>query len=102
MSPDRRTTLDRLIAWSPVLLLGALAAFTYWLNTQVRAPAPAYDGSKRHDPDIFVENFRATMLDADGRVRQAIEATRAEHFPDDDTTTLTAPSITFTDPDNRR
>ena len=36
----RQPLLDRMIAWSPVFLLGALVAMTYWLNAQVRAPAP--------------------------------------------------------------
>ena len=29
--------IDRLVAWSPVLLLGGLAALTYWLDAQVQA-----------------------------------------------------------------
>lgn len=94
--------LDRFITWSPVLLLGSLAGFTYWLNAQVNLTAPAFDGSRRHDPDIFVETFRAENLDQDGRVRQALVAERAEHYPDDDTTALTAPQITFTDPGKPR
>ena len=34
-----REIIDRFVAWSPVLLLGALAALTYWLDAQVTAPA---------------------------------------------------------------
>lgn len=94
--------LDRLITWSPVLLLGSLAGLTYWLNTQVSVAAPSFDGSGRHDPDIFVENFRAVNLDQDGRVRQALVAKRADHYPDDDTTAFDAPAITFTDPGKPR
>ena len=60
---------------------------------------PAFDGSSRHDPDIFVENFKAVNLDSDGRIRESLTATRAEHFPDDDTTDFIAPSMTLTDPD---
>jgi lipopolysaccharide export system protein LptC len=93
---------DRLVTWSPVLLLGALAGLTYWLNAQVRLAAPAFDGSGRHDPDVFVETFRAINLDQDGRVRQALVADRAEHYPDDDTTAFDAPAITFTDPGKPR
>lgn len=89
--------LDRLVAWSPVLLLGALAALTYWLDAQVRPPSPAFDGSGRHDPDIFIENFKAISLDAAGNVRQALSARVARHFPDDDTTELDAPLITISE-----
>jgi len=35
-----RAVFDRLIAWSPVLLLGGLAALTYWLDAQVQPAAP--------------------------------------------------------------
>jgi len=94
--------LDRFVTWSPVLLLGALAALTYWLNAQVRIAGPTFDGSGRHDPDVFVENFKAVNLDKDGLVRQALIARRAQHYPDDDTTALDAPQIIFTDPGKPR
>ncbi len=102
MSSRPQVWLDRLINWSPVLLLGSLAGMTYWLNTQVRLAAPAFDGSSRHDPDVFVERFKAVNLDQDGRIRQALAANRAEHFPDDDTTTFDSPALTFTDPGKPR
>jgi lipopolysaccharide export system protein LptC len=94
--------LNRLIAWSPVLLLGALAALTYWLNAQVQGPSPAFDGSRRHDPDLFIENFKAISLGPTGEVRQALSARVARHFPDDDTTELEAPVITLSDPGKPR
>jgi lipopolysaccharide export system protein LptC len=98
----RQAWLDRLIAWSPVLLLGALAALTYWLNAQIRVAGPAFDGSGRHDADVFVDNFRAIAMDKDGRIRQSLVATRAQHYPDDDTTGLEQPQIAFTDPGKPR
>jgi lipopolysaccharide export system protein LptC len=81
-----RSFLDRAVAWSPVLLLGGLAALSYWLDAQVQPPAPRRDGSARHDPDIFAEGVRVLKLDADGRPLQMLAARRAEHFPDDLTT----------------
>lgn len=90
--------LNRLIGWSPVLLLGALAALTYWLNAQVQGPAPAFDGSGRHDTDLFIDNFKAFSLDASGHVRQSLSARVARHFPDDDTTELEVPLITLSEP----
>jgi lipopolysaccharide export system protein LptC len=93
-----RAWLDRLIAWSPVLLLGGVTALTYWLNAQVQPGAAKFDGSGRHDTDLYIENFRAISLDPEGRVRQSITARIARHFPDDDTTEFESPLITFTDP----
>lgn len=94
-----RSWLDRLIAWSPVLLLGALAALTYWLNAQVQPGAAKFDGSGRHDTDLYIENFKAVSLDEEGRIRQSITAKVARHYPDDDTTEFESPLITFSDPD---
>ena len=47
MTSRGQAWFDRLIAWSPVLLLGALAALTYWLNAQVQVAGPSFDGSGR-------------------------------------------------------
>lgn len=97
-----RRFLDRLTAWSPVLLLGGLAALTYWLDAQV-APQPSRgDGSSRHDPDLYVESFRAMTFAADGQVSQSLSAKRAEHFPDDDSIELTAPAVVLTEPGRPR
>jgi lipopolysaccharide export system protein LptC len=93
-----RAWLDRLIAWSPVFLLGAFAALTYWLNAQVQPGLAAFDGSGRHDTDLYIEDFKAVSLDPQGRVRQSITARIARHFPDDDTTEFESPLITFSDP----
>ena len=93
-----RAWLDRLIAWSPVLLLSAVTALTYWLNAQVQTGTGSFDGSGRHDTDLYIEDFKAISLDADGRVRQSISAKLARHFPDDDTTEFESPLITFSDP----
>ena len=81
-----RSWIDRATAWSPVLLLGGLAALTYWLDAQVQQAAPRRDGSARHDPDIFAEGVRVLKLDPDGRPLQSLSARRAEHFMDDQTT----------------
>jgi lipopolysaccharide export system protein LptC len=93
-----RAWLDRLIAWSPVFLLGAFAALTYWLNAQVQSGVGPFDGSGRHDTDLYIEDFQAVSLDPEGRVRQSITAKVARHYPDDDSTEFESPLITFSDP----
>jgi len=97
-----RAFLDRLVAWAPVLLLGGLAALTYWLDAQVQPPQPRRDGTTRHDPDLFIENFRATVLDADGRPRQSLTAKRAQHYPDDDSVDIAGLTLALTDPGRPR
>ena len=93
-----RAWLDRLIAWSPIFLLGAFTALTYWLNAQVQPGGAAFDGSGRHDTDLYIEDFKAVSLDPQGHVRQSITARIARHFPDDDTTEFESPLITFSEP----
>jgi lipopolysaccharide export system protein LptC len=100
MTPKR--LLDRLVSWSPVLFLGGLAALTYWLDAQVLSSGRPADGSSRHDPDLFIERFTAVTFDADGRVRQMLAASRAEHFPDDGSVDLVAPVFEITDPGKPR
>jgi len=95
-----RLFLDRLVAWSPVLLLGALAALTYWLDAQVQAPALHRDGSSRHDPDLFLTDFKAVTFDARGLPRESLTAASARHFPDDDSAELADPTLSLTEPDH--
>jgi lipopolysaccharide export system protein LptC len=91
-----RAFLNRLTAWSPVLLLGALAALTFWLDAQVQAPLARRDGSTRHDPDLFLVNFRAVNFDENGKPRETLAAKRGEHFPDDDSAALIDPMFKIT------
>ena len=87
MSTTRR--LDRLVSWSPVLLLASPAALPYWLDAQFQPPPPRLDGNRRHDVDIYVDNVRAINFGADGKPLQILSAARGEHYPDDDTTVFT-------------
>jgi lipopolysaccharide export system protein LptC len=101
MMPLGRRFLDRLTSWSPVLLLGGLAALTYWLDAQVQQPLRR-DATARHDPDLYAEGVRAVTFGTDGRVQQSLAAARVEHFPDDNGTEFTAPAIVLTDPGHPR
>lgn len=91
-----RAFFDRLVAWSPVFLLGGLAGLTYWLDAQVQSPASHRDGSARHDPDLFLQDFRAVTFDERGHPSQALAAAKAEHFPDNDTAELVDPRLSLT------
>ena len=98
----RRAKTDKLIAWSPVLLLAGLAALTYWLNAQIQPSTARRDGATRHDPDVYIENFSAITFGADGGVLQSLAAKHAEHYPDDDSIDLNSPSLVLTDPGKPR
>jgi lipopolysaccharide export system protein LptC len=91
-----RTLIDRLVSWSPVLLLGALAALTWWLDAQIRPPV-ARDGLPRHDPDLVVTNFRAASFDEKGHPAQRLDAREARHYPDDGSTAFVDPRLVLTE-----
>ena len=98
----QRARLDRLVAWTPVLLLGCLAALTFWLDAQVQSSGARSDGASRHDPDLYIESLSAVSFDTSGRVLQSLSAAHAQHYPDDDSVELTAPSLALTDPGKPR
>lgn len=85
---------SRLAARFPLALLLLLAALTWWLDQRVQGPLATQDGSQRHDPDYIVDNFAATSLGENGKPEHVLFAKRMAHFPDDDSTELTAPRYT--------
>lgn len=81
---------ERLSAWLPIALLAMLAALTSWLDRIVRPPEAAASAN-RQEPDYIVEKISALRVGADGRARYRLSAERMVHYPEDDTTLLTAP-----------
>jgi lipopolysaccharide export system protein LptC len=88
---------DRLVTWSPLILLALLATMSFWLDRKVQPPAHAPDGSTRHDPDFFVEGFSAVKMNPDGTRRYSLVAKRMVHFPDDNSTQLELPRLVYFD-----
>jgi lipopolysaccharide export system protein LptC len=78
-------------ALGPLLLAGALAAFTYWLDRFAHGPERDLVGPSRHDPDYIVEKISALRLGETGSPRYALSAAKMVHYPDDDATLLTLP-----------
>ena len=75
-------------SWLPLVALGILVALTVWLDTLVQPPAARADASKRHDPDLMVDNFSARKLGVDGAVLYTLAARKMVHYPDDDSAHL--------------
>lgn len=75
-------------SWLPLVVLALLVGLTLWLNQLVQAPQVRNDGSRRHDPDLVVENFNAKKLGEDGRVLYTLAAKKMVHYPDDDSAHL--------------
>jgi lipopolysaccharide export system protein LptC len=90
---------DRLTSWFPLGLMILLALLTFWLDHTVQEPLFKRNGSARHDPDYWVENFVARRLGKDGLPLHMLAAVKMEHFPDDDTSQLKRPNFTAMDQD---
>jgi lipopolysaccharide export system protein LptC len=74
--------------WLPLAALALLVGLTLWLNQLVQPAGSRGDASKRHDPDVMVENFKARKLDEQGLVRYTLVARKMVHYPDDDSALL--------------
>jgi lipopolysaccharide export system protein LptC len=83
--------IERLRGWLPLLPLLLLLAGSYWLNLQVESPESAANKNLRHDPDYMIDNFTATTLDEQGKIRFVMSAKKMWHYPDDDSTHLETP-----------
>ncbi len=79
----------------PLILTGLLVALSFWLEIASRPPEGNNDGKSRHDPDFYVLNFDVRRFGPDGNLQHTIVAKEMRHFPDDETTEVDAPHITY-------
>lgn len=84
---------DRAASLFPLAMLVLLAALTFWLNRVVQGDNPR--GPQRHDPDYWVERFEVRRFNVDGKLQHTIVADKLQHYPDDDTTVVTTPHVTY-------
>lgn len=75
-----------LSAYLPLLLMGLLAAATWWLvkNTPL-AEGPTEAVPPRHVPDYRMQGFELQRFDAEGQLRFRIQGREMRHYPDTDT-----------------
>lgn len=79
----------------PLLLTGLLAGMSYWLELASRTPGGGNDGKSRHDPDYIVRNFEVRRFDPQGNLQHTVVADLMRHYPDDDSTVVLSPRITY-------
>jgi lipopolysaccharide export system protein LptC len=82
--------MNRLSQIFPLLLLAVLATLTFWLDQAVQQSAQSTE-NERDDPDYIVDNVVARRLDANGKVKHTLYASKMSHFPRDDSTHLVSP-----------
>jgi lipopolysaccharide export system protein LptC len=86
-------THGRLTTAAPLLLVGMLAALTFWLDRFAQGPARDLLGPSRHDPDYIVEQLSGVRMGESGAASYSLSAAKMVHYPDDDTTLLTSPKF---------
>jgi lipopolysaccharide export system protein LptC len=89
-------------SWLPLAVLALLVGLTLWLDALVQPPTARADGTKRHDPDLMVENFSARKLGLNGEVRYTLAARKMVHFPDDDSALLETVKLEAFEPQQPR
>ena len=86
----------------PLALMLALALLTLWLDHQVRVEGGEHPALRRHDPDYMVNNFTTTTYNRAGNAETVLSAAQMLHFPDDDSTEVTAPRVMQAKPQQSR
>jgi lipopolysaccharide export system protein LptC len=78
-----------------IAVLGLLVGLTFWLQQATELPDGYRDTLLRHDPDYFAENFTLRRFDGTGSLQNMLMAKKMVHYPDDDTTLVTEPQMSF-------
>ena len=86
----------------PLALMLSLALLTFWLDHQVTGEQGANPSLRRHDPDYLVDNFTTTTYNREGKVETVLSAAKMVHYPDDDSTELSAPRVLQAKPSQPR
>lgn len=79
----------------PLAVLALLAALTFWLDHATRFDDTKRDGKNRHDPDFVIEKVVGRKYGPDGKLLEVLLADRMTHFPDNDTTEVVNPDMTY-------
>jgi lipopolysaccharide export system protein LptC len=79
----------------PLLLLTLLAGGTFWLERASQIGEAGRNGKNRHDPDFIVEHFTTRRFNLEGHLQHHLSAQKMTHYPDDDTTEVSTPSLIY-------
>lgn len=82
--------MSRILQWFPLLLLGALAILTFWIDQAAQNTLKPAEKA-RHDPDYIVDHIVAKRFAPNGEIRHTLHAERMVHYADDDSTHLVTP-----------
>lgn len=78
----------------PLLILAVLAGLSFWLDQATEVQLIKNDGKSRHDPDTVVDNLVVFRHGPDGVLKYKLVGTHMEHYPDNESSLVTAPHLT--------
>ena len=81
------------VSFFPVVIALLLACMSYWLAIVSNPPEDDKSGRFRHDPDAIVGRFTVKTYNEQGLKKDSLSAKAAEHYPDDESTTLFQPNL---------
>lgn len=84
------TRLNLLIMLFAVLLI---AAYSSWLLSTFKSVTQNEHVEKRHIADYYLDDITATLMDASGKPRYRLLASRLEHYADDNTIEINKPVL---------
>ena len=79
----------------PLSLMIALASLTFWLRYATEMPSERHDGKNRHDPDFIISDGTLRRLDTTGALQSTLKAPEIRHYPDDDSSDLLKPTLSY-------
>ncbi len=77
------------------MLVALLAVLTFWLERAADPEDPARKAQQRHDPDFIIGQIDMRHFDGSGGLKQALLAETITHYPDDDSTWVAKPKLTY-------
>ncbi len=86
-------TGEKLTTALPLVLVGTVVAFTFWLDHLAQPAKFGTGGASRHDPDYMVDGLSAQRMNESGATSYTLSAAKMVHYPDDNTTLLTTPRL---------
>ena len=78
-----------------LLLIILLAIASGWIFDSFDKKTVVDSEELRHNPDYFLHNFSASVMNKKGKLAYQVKSVHLEHFPDDDTMQLKKPVFTF-------
>jgi len=75
------------------VVLSLITAGSWWLAQRAETQIPYRP--QPHSPDYYLNDFSAITTGADGQPEKRLRARRMVHYPDDDSTELVRPRMTF-------